>query len=200
MLIYGSGGNAKVLIDGLLEKGEIIEAIFDDFTSKSSLLGIKIEKQYTSSLRPESSLIVAIGDNQTRAGVVKKIKHPIGTFIHKKASVSRLSKIAEGTVVFTGAIIQAGTTIGKHCIINTSSIIDHDCTLGDFVHVSPSATLCGHVEIGEGTMIGAGAKIIQQVKIGKNCIIGAGAVITHHIGDNKLVFPPHSEQKDRIVR
>ncbi len=114
---------------------------------------------------PFDSLVVAIGDNNTRRKVVRNLEkqwkeeglpNKFGVAIHPGAIVSPTAQIGEGTVIMAGAVIQPGAVIGKHCIINTCSSVDHDCILSDFVHIAPGAHLCGGIRVKEGGFVGTG--------------------------------------------
>ena len=69
---------------------------------------------------PFGSLIVAIGDNNTRKSAVRNIEkkwreegltNRFGVAIHSGAIVSPTAKIGEGSVIMAGAVIQAETII-----------------------------------------------------------------------------------------
>jgi sugar O-acyltransferase (sialic acid O-acetyltransferase NeuD family) len=187
MLLYGASGHAKVICSALEVLSIPITGIFDDNPTLKKLNKFEVLGYYNHNHLKNETIIISIGDNQTRKRISKVIQHQFGICISKNAIVDADVIIGEGSVVLQGVVIQSSCQIGKHCIVNTLSSIDHDCILLDFVHVSPSATLCGGVKIGEGTQIGAGATVIQNINIGKWCIIGAGSVITEDIPDYSVV-------------
>lgn len=186
MLVYGSGGHAKVVIECLEENDVQVTGLVDD-RSEKTLFGYHNYGGYTPGLLPASKLIIAVGDNRIRKRLSEKIQHQLAVVIHPSAEVSKRAVIGPGTVVFHKAIIQSCVLIGTNCIINTAASIDHDCVIGDFAHISPNATLSGNVAIGEGTHIGAGAVVIPNVKIGKWAVVGAGSVIIKDIPDYAVV-------------
>ena len=123
---------------------------------------------------PVDSVVVAIGDNNTRRKVVrnleaewrkKRLPIKFGVAIHSGAIVSPTAKIGEGTVVMAGAVIQAEAVIGKHCIINTCASVDHECILQPFVHIAPGAHLCGGVFVGEGGFVGTGVCLAPGFRV-----------------------------------
>jgi len=187
MLIYGSGGHAKVVLDCIKANKHFIDGVFDNFSEEKMFLKHPILGKYNPGKLHEIPLIIAIGNNSIRKKISTELSHRFGKVVHPSALVSEYATVGEGTVVFHQATIQAGSKVGKHCIINTSASIDHDNELADFVHVSPNATLSGTVKVGEGTWIGSGATIINNITIGKNCVIGAGTVVIEDIPDNSLV-------------
>lgn len=187
MLIYGSGGHAKVVLDCIKANKRFIDGIFDDFTEEKHFLKYPIIGKYDPEKLKEIPIIIAIGNNKVRKELSTSLSHRFDKVVHPSAIVSDYAQMDVGSVVFHNSIVQAGTTIGKHCIINTTASIDHDNELADFVHISPNATLSGTVKVGEGTWIGSGATVINNITIGKWCVIGAGAVITKDIPDYSLV-------------
>jgi len=186
--LYGAGGHAKVILETLRAQSFADFRIVDN-KKDGLLLGLPIQDHLISEeLTPADSIIIAIGNNETRKLFAEKFASIKGMqAIHPSANISPTASLGRGTVVMAGVAIQADTRIGKHCIINTNSSIDHDNIIGDFVHISPNAAIAGAVEIGEGTHIGIGACIIQGVKIGNWATIGAGAVIIDDIPDRAVV-------------
>ncbi|MBQ8864079.1 MAG: acetyltransferase [Rikenellaceae bacterium] len=183
MYLYGASGHAKVIIEILEACGTAIDGLWDDYTSRTELLGYPV-KRYNGESNPT---IISIGNNQIRQRIASQLECEWGCAVHPSAIVSKRAQIGCGTVVMHGAIIQADAKIGQHAIINTGATIDHECVVGDFAHISPNATLCGNVTVGEGTHIGAGAVVIPGITIGKWSTIGAGAVVINDVPDNVVV-------------
>ncbi|OCL25572.1 transferase [Orenia metallireducens] len=199
IVVIGSGGHAKVVIDILLkriknlkENIKIIGILDDDDTKVGSeLYGIPVigNIDKINYLDKDISYLIAIGNNLIRKQIKNKFKNiKYFTAIHPSVIIGKDVLIGEGTVVMPGVVINGSTNIGEHCIINTSAVIDHDNRIENFVHISPNVSLAGEVRIGECSWIGIGSSIIQDVYIGKNTIIGAGSVVTRHIGDNKIAY------------
>jgi len=183
MLIYGTGGHAKVVVDILLRNPSImISAFFDDNKPDRDYLSYPV-LAYDKNLFEGEKIIIAIGDNQARKSVADKMGHGYTKVVDLSSIVSNSSIIGDGCMVMHGAILQAYSSIGAHTIVNTGASIDHDCKIGEFVHIAPQVTLCGCVEIGEGTLVGAGTTIIPGKKIGKWVVIGAGSVVISDIPD-----------------
>lgn len=187
MILYGTGGHAKVIVEAIHATGRKVTLLFDDKVNSEEIFKTPVVTGYTADLYPEDHLIIAIGDNHTREKLANKVQHPFGQVFHPSAYISPSAKINEGTVILVNATINTDSEIGKHCIVNTGAIVDHDVLLNDFVHVAPNATLCGHVEVGKSSLIGAGSVITPSVKIGSNVIIGAGRTVTKDVPDNTTV-------------
>ena len=188
MIIFGASGHAKVIIDIIKSTSDnTVDFIIDDDVSIKKIMGYHVNHSFSDSMNGQS-VVIAVGENQTRRKIAQKIKYTYSdALIHTTAVISKSSQIGKGSVVMANASVNSASEIGKHCIINTNSIVEHDAQLSDFVHVSPGAIVTGNVRIGEGTHIGAGAIIIPGITIGNWVTIGAGAVIIENIPDNAVV-------------
>lgn len=197
IIIFGSGGHAKVVID-------IFEKSFD-----YRILGIsdenrsKTEKVYGYEILSTEYLlnnmdeihggIIAFGDNWTRNQKAEKIIRLFPNFhfvpaIHPAAIIGSGVSIGRGTVVMAGAVINSCTAIGEHCIINTCASIDHDCTIEDFASIAPGATLGGNVKIGKYSAISLGSNVIHSVQIGEHSIIGAGSTVVKNVDSFNVAY------------
>lgn len=200
VVVIGSGGHAKVIIDIILQRNKILDdnlkivGILDDKYNEDEKIEIfetfvigKIEKIF--GLPEDVYYVIAIGNNSVRRKIAEKYSdRKFITLIHPKAIIGEKVNIEDGTVIMAGSIINSYTKIGKHCILNTGSIIEHDNTIKDYVHISPNATLCGGVKVEEETWIGAGTIIIQGKKIGKNVTLGAGSVVLKDIPNDCIAI------------
>lgn len=190
LLIYGTGGHAKVVCEAACPVYELC-AFFDDNSdaAQSSFNGVAVY-QYDSNLHQEAHCVIAIGNQQVRKKLSSAIQHKFATIIAPSAIVSPSAFIAEGSMVMQGSVIQSDARIGAHCIINTAAVVDHDCEVAAFVHVAPNATLCGGVKIGMGSLIGAGSVVLPGVEIGSNVLIGAGSVVSEDVPEDCIYGNP----------
>lgn len=200
VIVIGSGGHAKVIIDIILQRNKILDdnlniiGILDDKYNEDEKIEIfetpvigKIDKMLE--LHENVYYVIAIGNNNVRRKIAEKYSDKkFIKLIHPKATIGEKVNIEDGTVVMAGSIINSYTKIGKHCILNTGSIIEHDNIIENYVHISPNATLCGGVTVGEETWVGAGTTIIQEKKIGKKVMIGAGAVVIRDVKDKSKIL------------
>ncbi len=187
MILFGASGHCKSVIDIAKSLGEEITIIYDDNPKAEAICNIPIQKFKAEVSNEKETWVISIGSNKNRMKVKNKLAENFGLLIHRTASVSSSSSVANGTVVMAKVVINACTTIGEHCIINSGAVIEHDCSLGDFVHISPNVSLAGGVTIGEGTHIGIGACVIPEIKIGNWATIGAGSVIIKDVPDGAVV-------------
>ncbi len=186
LIIYGTGGQAKVILDAALKSRIEIFGFVDNLTDSSLFKDYPVFKNAQNGHRH----IIAIGNNKIRKKIVEQcnsLTQFSQVIIHPTATVNSIKSIGDGTVVLSNAIINPDAVIGSHCIINTAAVIEHDCMIKDYVHISPGAVLSGNVTIGTGTHIGSGAVVIPGIKIGAWCTIGAGTVVIKDIPDGSTV-------------
>lgn len=188
MIIYGASGHAKVILDIIHSNRETdkIELIYDDNPNIKNILDYPVINEWSSSMDSQD-VLVAIGNNEIREKITKRLENFSAPQVHSSSVISESSSIDKGSVVMANVIINASAKIGKHCIINSGAIIEHDVVVKDFVHISPGAVITGNVTIGHGSHIGAGATIIPGIKIGERVTIGAGAVVIEDIPDFAVV-------------
>ena len=131
-------------------------------------------------------LVVAIGNNQTRANVFSKLVtqgENLINAIHPSAVIANDVSLGQGVVICAGVTVNPGAVIHNNVILNTHCSVDHHNEINDHVHIAPGCVLGGDVSVGEGTLIGIGATVMPQKKIGSWSKIGAGAVVTKDIPD-----------------
>lgn len=178
MILYGAGGQAKVIYDLILSNNQLLDYLVDDHPHDNFPHNLKIYPP-SRELIEGRRLIIAIGDNRIREKIYEQIKDwcEFESIHHPGSHVSRFSEVGCGTVIMPQACINADVKVGNHCIINTASTIEHDCQIGDFAHISPKASLAGNITVEKGAHIGIGACIIQGVTIGEGAVVGAGTVV-----------------------
>lgn len=199
VIVLGSGGHAKVLIEILkILKINIVGITESDQTKMGTTIeGVPVlgPDAVVFSYSPDSVMLV------NGLGTVKSTVHRKSIFdqfrslgysfksvFHPSAIISSNTEIAEGVQIMAGAIIQPGVAIGANSIINTKSSIDHDCRIGSNVHVAPGVTVSGDVLIEDGVHVGTGSTIIQGIKICRDSVIGAGSVVIYNVPEAKVVF------------
>ena len=185
LIVIGSGGHAKVVIDTLRVLGRVPLGIIDPNQNRGaiSLFGLIVLGDDAAVLdysADDIELVNGIGslpNMNLRSSLAQRFSDAgfnFFTMVHPSAFVSDDVSLAAGVQVMAGATIQSGCQISNDCIVNTNACVDHDCNLAAHVHVSPGATLCGEVQVGHNVHIGSGSVVIQGLTIGANTVIGAG--------------------------
>ena len=192
LLIVGTGGQGKVVLDCAEGYYDEIAFMTNDFTAKKIGNYPILFEQETSIeyiLENFDELIVAIGNNKARLDLTEKyisagIKPAI--IIHPNASVSKFAAINCGTVICANTVIGPFAVLGKANVISVGGIVAHDCQFEDGVRISPNAVVAGTCTIGKNTWVCMGANITNNIQVGINSVIGAGAVVLKDVPDNVL--------------
>lgn len=198
MLIIGSKGHAKEIIDILQDQNTLEELTFFDDVSEdlsNSLFGIfriiKTESEAKDYLRKNQSFILGLGGSQKRLKLCSKFESWGGKAVSVIASSSKISKhdvvLNNGINIMHNVVISSGVSVGKGSLINAGCLIHHDVSIGEFCEISPGTILTGKVRIGNYSTIGSGTIIIPNTQIGSNVIVGAGTVIISDVKDNEIV-------------
>jgi sugar O-acyltransferase (sialic acid O-acetyltransferase NeuD family) len=193
IIIYGSGGHAKVVIDLVEKEGRFrINGLIDDHKPKGTRIfgyevlgGLDCLSDILVSGLP--ACLVAIGDNRTRrklTELVGGIGFSIVFAVHPAASLARNVSVEEGTVILAGSVIDPDVRIGKGVIVNNNAVVAHDSRIGDFTHISVGASVGANVTVGDDSFIGMGAIVVSGINIGKGVYIGAGSVVAKDVPDN----------------
>jgi sugar O-acyltransferase (sialic acid O-acetyltransferase NeuD family) len=188
LVVFGSGGHAKVVVEAALAAApgrEIVLLDDDDRRTGARIFGMAVAggRSELTSLRG-APVVPAMGSNETRAKLLNWLQeqgHALETVIHPSAIVADSVRIEPGSFVSAGAIIIAEACIGAGTIINTGASVDHDCVIGRAAHVAPGAHLCGNVRIGDRTLVGVGASIRPSISLCADVVLGAGSVVVRDI-------------------
>ena len=184
VIILGTSGHGKVVLDIVQRCGDRVLGFLDDNPLGETFMGLPVLGGCGDYRRwPEAQFVIAIGSAAVREKLSRSMEGVRWyTAIHPDAVVSQLdTSIGEGSVVMANAVVNAGARIGRHCIMNTGSVVEHDNRIGDFVHISVGANLAGTVRVGDHTWVGIGAVISNNLTVCADCMLGAGAVVVRDI-------------------
>ena len=194
LIVIGSGGHGKVLIEALKEyQCEIVGIVDPQEVLGSKVLGVEVigDDLAVFNFNPvDVELICGIGTvpgNTIRTRILGNfLKHgySFATVIDKGAIVKSSCLLEKGVQIMSRAVIQTNAVIQRNVIINTGSIVEHDSVVGENSHIATGSMICGGVTIGKNTHICAGSVISHGVAIGDNCVIGAGSVVYRDVADN----------------
>lgn len=210
ILIIGSGGHAKVIIDIVEKEGSynIVGLLNKQANGNEKILGYDLlgkeeDLPKFAKIHAIQGIIIAVGDNYTRAKVVSRTKEtcPELSFfsaIHPKATIAPDVSIGQGTVIMAGVSVNVTSSIGEFCILNTNSSLDHDSQMGNFSSLAPGVTVGGECQINEFSAINIGATLIPRITIGKHSVVGAGALVNKPVGSFEVVYgSPAIKIRDR---
>jgi acetyltransferase EpsM len=199
IIVYGSGGHGKSVIDLLRAVGgyTIIGLVDDGREPGEQTLGVSVLGGATA-LAPilEAGCILAvnavggIGAMSSRIHVFERLRSAgfdFPTLIHPSAVLEPNATLEKGVQVFPHAYVGSEAQIGFGCIVNTGAIVSHDCVLEDYVNLAPGSILAGAVQIGQGTLIGMGVTINLNVRIGAGARVGNGATVKADVPPGGIV-------------
>lgn len=189
LVVFGSGGHAKVVLEAVLActpNREIV--ILDDSADAKDrqLLSMRVAggRELLSGSLKAAPIALAVGHNVRRAELMEWLAsrgHKLETIIHPAAVIGATVRICAGAFVAAGAILVADAYIGSGVIINTGATVDHDCEIGDAAHIAPGVSLCGSVRVGARTLIGVGSSVRPGITIGDDITVGAGSVVVRDL-------------------
>lgn len=196
MVITGSGGFAKQLIEVLAQQGQLENLCFFDSlntTPDKDLFGFRILRslgEVSDFFRTTGDVRFALGVGQPQARLTMMTDFTgIGgeavTLISPHAHTGHFETvIGAGSAILTGSVVENSVRIGRGCLINLNCTIAHDTHIGDFAEIGPGTNISGKCTIGAFARLGTGVSVIPGISIGKNAVIGAGAVVTRDIPDD----------------
>lgn len=174
---------ADILLAGSASSGDQLVGFLDDDTALqgTEIMGVPVIGPIDRFANMEyDGLVVAIGDNQTRARVFEACRARGARFInavHPTAVVGSGVRFGEGVMVCAGVVINPHAVIGDDVILNTSCSVDHHVQIEAHVHIGPGVCLAGEVRVGEGALVGIGANVIPRLVLGRWSVVGAGAAV-----------------------
>jgi len=131
VVIFGSGGHAKVVAD-IIEQAKVLRlvGVIDEHLPRGSqwrgyeVLGGDSDLPRLVAEFQIRAAVVAIGDPALRAKIAGHIEEISPTLefpnaIHPAAVVAPTVRFTRGSVVMAGVVINSDTTIGDFCILNT---------------------------------------------------------------------------------
>lgn len=191
IIVLGSGGHAKVLIEAIrAREPDRRIVIIDDHPQSAgrSVLGLTVSgtRDWLASNAPEASVALGIGDNEARLAHLDWLVargREVETVVHPTAIVGVTVEVGAGAFLAAGSIAIADAKIGRGAILNTGCSVDHDCVIGDGAHIAPGVRLCGNVRVGDRTLIGVGSAVRPKVTIGSDVVIGAGSAVVCDVPD-----------------
>ena len=207
-LIVGCGGHGRVVLDILVNVGEVDVVGFLD--SDTSMHGRRVDgvpvlghPDDLDHVREQMNIdcgVVAIGDNGVRRAFADRLEAAglrVINAIHPSANLARNVSLGKNIVIAAGALVSAHCQVGDSVILNTGCIVDHESLIGTATHICPGARLAGRVTVESGAFVGIGATVIQNTRVGYEAIVGAGAVVISDVAPMTTVVgvPAHEAKQ-----
>lgn len=199
IIIYGSGGHGKTLLDllRLTDHYRILGFVDDRRLKGQKVMDVPVlggmdvlPELLTQGVNQAVNAVGGISNIHSRIQVFKRLSAAGFTFptlVHPTSFVEPSAVLAPGSQVLAHAYVGTQAILGTGVIVNTGAIVSHDCQIGEYANISPGAMLAGEVTVGEGTLIGMGATINIQVTIGSFARIGNSATVKSDVPDSGIV-------------
>ena len=189
MIIAGSGGVGREVLDTCLALGVDVEMFVDDARAGGTDRGIAIR-------RPDEAphggaYLVGIASPAVRRRLSALLDDRglrAHTLVHPMAVVCPDTGLGVGVLVQGGAYVSSSVSVGDHAQVHYNATVGHDTVLEDFVTVYPGANVSGSVTLKSDVTIGSGAVVLQGLTVGEGAFVGAGAVVTRDVAPRTVVI------------
>lgn len=194
IVLYGSGGNARVIIDMLRQEGRFeIAGLIDDNPERHGqdvygepILGGReeLQKIYAGGVRYAANAVGSSWNTTVRTQIyhhLVEIGFGMPPILHPSVIRGHAVTIGPGTLCMAGVILNPGARLGANVLVNTGTVIEHDCVLKDHVFVGPGCALAGNTVAEEGAFIGVGANTRQGIHLGAESLVAGGAMVIRDV-------------------
>lgn len=194
MVIIGAGGHAVSVFEAVSALGLKVSYFVSEENPGGTLLGIPVNEALDASHARDGGLVVlAIGDNYTRAHVWERVSQTFSSeqlpaIVHPSAVIAASARIAPGSVILQGSTLGAMSQVAEGGLVNTRASLDHESILGKFSSLAPGVTTGGRVTIGDGSAISLGTCVKQGVSIGDNTVVGASSYVNADLPPRVLAY------------
>ncbi|WP_342562668.1 acetyltransferase [Paenibacillus sp. FSL R7-0345] len=197
VVVFGSGGHAKVAMEILQITGyEVVGFLDDDLNRHGDIikdLPVVGGREQLDSLKDAgvTGVFIGIGNNKVRKDIADYLKdEPFECVnaIHPKANIYDSAKLGKGLFIAPGVVVGVDSVINDYSIINSGATIGHDTVVCHGADICPGVNIAGNVTVGEYTQVGIGSRVIQGLSLGENSIIGAGSIVVRDIPSNVVAF------------
>ena len=197
VVILGSGGHAKVVIDILqaMRLFEIVGLVTKDTVDTLAGYPVLGDDDVLPDLLVQGVTWVAVGiggfiSNTLRRQVYERVKSlgfQVVTAIHPSAVIGADVSIGQGSVIFAGVVLNPEVQVGENVVVATGSTVDHETIVEDHVLISAGVTVGANVTVRQGALVAIGSTVISGITVGCDALVGAGAMVAEDVPDRVVV-------------
>jgi len=190
-VLLGGGGFAIELAEYMITEGRSLRGYYAPIEDKELSVVLPWLGDEKEDVNHQVEYLVAAGTMGIRKKMISFIENNElvpGTFISRRAYISRFSKIGKGLVITPGAAIVGNPTIGNYVMMNLNTIISHHCVIGNNVVLSPGVVVTGHCSLGNNINVGTNAALLPGTKLSSGVQIGMLTFPRKNVEENKLVI------------
>ena len=188
IVVIGSSGHARVVIDAARLRGFEVVGILDDGRPPGDVVaGVPVLGPVGDAARlaadaHAAGCVVAIGDNGVRGRLLERVAAAAPALawpavIHPSAVVAADATIGDGSFIAAGVVIGSQASVGRGCLINTLACVEHDAVIGDGASLAPRATAGGASRVGAYAAVELGAALNRGASIGDDTVVTPGSVV-----------------------
>ncbi|HEU4894635.1 MAG TPA: acetyltransferase, partial [Acidimicrobiia bacterium] len=199
VVVYGSGGHGKTLIELIRAVGdlEVVGVIDDAAAAGSEVLGVSVigSRDDLRRIRADGVALAVnaaggITNMSSRVDVTTMLARAgfdLPVLVHPTAFVEASAVITDGAQILAHSYVGSAARVGGSVIVNTGAVVSHDCVLGDHVNLSPGCVLAGNVTVGPRTLLGMGVTTYLGIAVGSDVRVGNGAILNVDVPDGRRI-------------
>jgi acetyltransferase EpsM len=199
VIVYGSGGHGKTLIELIRAVGalEVVGVIDDAAAAGSDVLGVSVigSREDLARIRADGVALAVnaaggITNMSSRVDVTAMLVRAgfeLPVLVHPTAFVEASAVIADGAQILAHSYVGSASSVGSSVIVNTGAVVSHDCVLGDHVNLSPGCVLAGNVTVGSRTLLGMGVTTYLGIEVGSDVRVGNGAILNVDVPSGRRI-------------
>ena len=216
LLIYGSGGQGKEIVDlarYIDKRNERWNDVcfIDDFAGGAFAYNCRVmdfEKARELQSQKETECIIALGEPALRRKLFDKCRQAglkTASLISPAAIVSDTAVIGEGVIVSHNVFVSSNCRIENNVLLQPMCSVAHDSVIGEHSVISTFAAIAGNCTVGAGSYIGLSAAVREKVTIGGGSILGMGAIAVNDIPDAVIAVgvparPVRSNENKKVFK
>ena len=158
--------NKKLLIIGAGQYGMLAKEVAESmgvfekiaFLDDNNDIAIGKVEEYEKFVCDYSYAFVAIGDNEFRLQMIKKLQgacYKIAILVSPKAFISPSAQLRKGTIVEPMAVVQANVSVSIGCLVCSGAVVKHNAFVGDGCYLDCNSVVQAGVLVPARTKVNA---------------------------------------------
>jgi len=180
MFIVGASTLGRIAAEVATRSGAEIQGFFDDESSSDTFCNFPVlgPVEMVTSYTPvrQHGLFIAVGDNNNRAKLLRRLPGPLVNIIDTSAVVERSVTIGQGNLIMASVYIGSQSSLGDGNLIFAGTALNHDVEVGDCCFIGPNSILAGHVRLKDQAKLGSGCVVCEGVELGTRNELRPGEV------------------------
>jgi len=162
MFIVGASTLGEMVLETATALGVAVDGFVDDVRTERVWLGIPVVgniEQFVARASHERGLsaFVAIGDNEHRARVARRLRESgvtLPNLVDPRAVLAPSARMGHANLLMALSYVGTGVVLGAGNLILPNVTLGHHNTVGNFTFVAPGVSVGGRAVIGDFAKIG----------------------------------------------